>query len=83
LMSRQSNHQIQPNHQTQSRRNILDILSGYKTYIVALAMLLSGLAQMLGVDLPGFDQQSAAQLVFQALAVLFLRRGIKTDISNA
>ncbi len=71
------------NHQIQPRRNILNILSGYKTYIVALAMLITGLGQMLGVDLAGFDQQSAGQLIFQALAVLFLRRGIKSEISNS
>lgn len=76
-MAGENDHHIQP------RRNVLDILSGYKTYIVALAMLIAGLGQMLGVDLPGFDQQSAGQLIFQALAVLFLRRGIKSEISNA
>jgi len=76
-MAGESNYQIQP------RRNVLDILSGYKTYIVALAMLISGLGQMLGIDLPGFDQQSAGQLIIEALAVLFLRRGIKSEISNA
>jgi len=76
-MAGEKNYQIQP------RRNVLNILSGYKTYIVALAMLLSGIGQMLGIDLPGFDQQSAAQLVFEALAILFLRRGVKSEISNA
>jgi len=73
----------QGNYQVQTRRNGMNILSGYKTYIVALAMLIAGLGQMLGVDLAGFDQQSAGQLIFQALAVLFLRRGLKSDISKA
>ncbi|HHG90652.1 MAG TPA: acetylmuramidase [Devosia sp.] len=60
----------------------MDILSGYKTYIVALAMLIAGLGQMLGVDLPGFNGQSSGQLMIEALAILFLRKGIKSDILN-
>ncbi|VAW21849.1 hypothetical protein MNBD_ALPHA12-1605 [hydrothermal vent metagenome] len=77
IMAGQENKRMKP------RRNIMNILSGYKTYIVALAMLIAGLGQVLGVDLPGFDQQSAGQLIFQALAVLFLRRGIKGDVFKA
>ncbi len=61
----------------------MNILSGYKTYIVAIAMLIAGIGQMLGIDLPGFDGQASGQLVIEALAVLFLRRGIKNEISNA
>lgn len=74
----------QPKHsQPQQRKNPMQLLSGYKTYIVALAMLLAGISQILGIDLPGFDGQSAGQLVFQALAVLFLRRGIRNEVANA
>ncbi len=82
-MAGKRNHQVQPRYQDQKRRNGMNILSGYKTYIVALAMLIAGLGQMLGVDLAGFDQQSSGQLIFQALAILFLRRGLKSDISKA
>lgn len=46
------------------------------TYIVALAMLAAGLAQLAGVDLPGFEDKSALNLVFDALAVIFLRHGV-------
>ena len=66
-----------------TRRPKMNILSGYKTYIVAIAMLVAGIGQMLGIDLPGFDGQSSGQLIIEALAVLFLRRGIKNEISNA
>lgn len=61
----------------QPRRETMDILSGYKTYIVALAMLLAGITQLAGIDVPSFDGQSAGQLIVQALAVIFLRKGIK------
>lgn len=64
-------------------RTIMDILNGYKTYIVAAFMLLAGLAQMLGVDLPALDGSSAGHLIMEALAVLFLRKGLKGDIGRA
>ena len=62
---------------------IMTFLSGYKTYIVALAMAVAGLAQLLGVDLPSFEGQSAGHLMMEALAIVFLRQGIKTDVSSA
>jgi lysozyme family protein len=58
-------------------------LSGYKTYIVAAFMLIAGLAQVLGVDLPTLDGGSAGHLIMEALAVIFLRKGLKADIGNA
>ncbi len=61
----------------------VDILSGYKTYIVAAFMLLAGLAQMLGIDLPALDSGSAGSLVLESLAILFLRKGLKGDIGKA
>ncbi|WP_332693587.1 glycoside hydrolase family 108 protein [Devosia sp.] len=69
--------------QSTNWRSIMDILNGYKTYIVASFMLLAGLAQMLGVDLPALDGNSAGHLVMEALAVLFLRKGLKGDIGRA
>lgn len=63
--------------------HVMDVLSGYKTYIVAAFMLVAGLAQMLGVDLPALDSGSAGSLVLEALAVLFLRKGLKGDIARA
>lgn len=64
---------------TTHRRTIMDILNGYKTYLVALLMLLAGLAQVLGIDLPALDGGSAGHLIMEALAVLFLRKGIKSE----
>ena len=60
----------------------MTILSGYKTYIVAAAMLLTGIAGLLGVDIPAFDGQAPATLVMEALAFIFLRRGLKNDLGN-
>jgi len=68
--------------QTTLWSTIMDLLSGYKTYIVAIFMLLAGLAQMLGVDLPALDSASAGHLIMEALAVLFLRKGLKGDIAR-
>lgn len=67
----------------QPRRTIMDILTGYKTYIVGVLMLLAGIAQLAGVDVPGFDGQTAGQLIFEGLSVVFLRKGLKSDIGNA
>lgn len=62
--------------------SIMDILNGYKTYLVATLMLLAGVAQLLGVDLPALDGSSAGHLIMEALAVLFLRKGLKGDLGK-
>ncbi len=64
-------------------RPSMSYLSGYKTYIIAAFMVLAGLMQMLGVDLPALDGQSAGELMMEAFAIIFLRRGIRTEIGNA
>ncbi len=69
-------------NQNNNRRNPMQFLTGYKTYIVSIIMLLVGIGQVLGVSIPGFDGQSSGQLIIEALAVLFLRRGIKTEIGS-
>jgi lysozyme family protein len=61
------------------RRTIMTILSGYRTYIVAAFMILAGLAQVLGVELPALDGGSAGSLILEALAIIFLRKGLKSD----
>lgn len=63
-------------------RTLMDILNGYKTYIVAGFMLLAGLAQLLGLDLPTLEGSSGGQLIMEALAVLFLRKGLKGDLGK-
>lgn len=55
----------------------IPFLDGYKTYIIAVAMLLAGLSQLVGVELPSFDGQSAGHLVMEGFAILFLRKGLK------
>lgn len=55
----------------------IPFLDGYKTYLIAAAMVVAGLSQLLGIDIPSFDGQSAGQLIMEAFAIIFLRRGIK------
>ncbi len=61
----------------------MNFLSGYKTYIVGAFMLLAALIQFAGIELPGFENQAAMELVLQALAIIFLRKGIKSNIGGA
>ena len=61
----------------------MDVLNGYRTYIVAAFMLSAGLAQLLGIDLPALDGNAAMHLIMEALAVIFLRKGLKGDIGKA
>lgn len=55
----------------------LGFLDGFKTYLVATAMVLAAISQLVGVDLPSFEGHSAGQLLMEGLAILFLRKGIK------
>lgn len=61
----------------------MDFLSGYKTYLTGAFMLLAGVMQVLGIDLPALDGGSAGDLILEALAVIFLRQGLKGDIGRA
>jgi hypothetical protein len=63
--------------QPRSTRMNLSFLDGYKTYVVAVAMLVAAVAQLLGLDLPTFEGQAAGQLLMEGLAILFLRKGVK------
>ncbi len=75
---------INESENTQSKGNAkMDILSGYKTYIVGVLMLVSAIAQMAGVDLPGFEGQTAMQLLIEGLAVIFLRKGVETTSAGS
>jgi lysozyme family protein len=65
------------------RRTAMDILSGYKTYIVAAFMLLAGVSQILGVALPTLDGDAGGSLILEALAVIFLRKGFKNGTGSA
>ncbi|HVX82316.1 MAG TPA: glycosyl hydrolase 108 family protein [Devosiaceae bacterium] len=61
----------------------LSLLTGYKTYIVGAAMLVVGIAELLGVALPSFSDQSAGDLLMQGLAIIFLRRGITNTVAKS
>lgn len=56
----------------------MTFLAGYRTYIVAALMLLTGLAGVVGIDIPSFTGQAPGNLVMEALAFFFLRQGLKT-----
>lgn len=75
--------QSSPSTKPSNWSKTMEFLSGYKTYIVAAIMLLAGLAQVLGIDLPALDGTSAGHLIMEALAVIFLRKGFKGDIGRA
>jgi lysozyme family protein len=62
---------------TKIMRNKMFSLKGYKTYITAALMLLVGFAQLAGVDVPAFENANAGQLMMEAFAIVFLRKGIK------
>lgn len=62
---------------SKNERNKMLYLQGYKTYITAALMLLVGLAQLAGVEVPNFDQANVGQLVMEAFAIIFLRKGLK------
>ena len=62
-----------------TRRTEMNLLTGYRTYIVAAIMLLIGLAGLLGIDVPSFEGHAPASLVMEALAFIFLRKGLKAD----
>lgn len=74
---------VDPNFAPQPRKIDMNILSGYKTYILGVIMLLAGIGQLLGLDLPGFDGQTAGNLIMEGFGLIFLRKGIKTEIGNA
>ncbi|MBF0680874.1 MAG: glycoside hydrolase family 108 protein [Devosia sp.] len=68
---------------SQQRRTNMSILTGYRTYVVGAFMLIAGLAQVLGIDLPALDGGAAGHLIFEALAIIFLRKGLKGDLGRA
>jgi len=71
-----------PSHQTSKETDAMTLLAGYRSYIVAAFMLAAGLCQLVGIDLPTLDGQSAGQLIMEAFAVVFLRKGIANTIGK-
>jgi hypothetical protein len=39
-------------------------------------------AEVLGIDMPSLTSGSAGQLILEALAVIFLRKGLKGDVAK-
>ena len=74
---------VNPEFKPTQRKPIMNVFSGYKTYIVGVFMLLAGIGQLMGVDMPGFDGHVAGNLIVEALAIIFLRKGLKSEIGNA
>lgn len=56
----------------------MTFLAGYRTYIIAALMLLTGLCGLLGIDVPTFTGHAPGSLVMEALAFFFLRQGLKS-----
>lgn len=75
---------VGPARNDQSTKGVTDmsILNGNKTYIMGALMLLVGLAAMVGIDIPAFGEVSGPQLIMEALAIIFLRRGLKGDLGR-
>ncbi len=61
----------------------MNFLDGYKTYAVGVLMLLVGAAQLAGLNIPVFGEYSGTQLIMEALAIIFLRKGIKSEVGRA
>ena len=60
----------------------MTFLSGYRTYIIAGLMLITGIAGVLGLDIPNLTGQAPGDLVMQALAFFFLRQGLKVTTTG-
>ena len=56
----------------------MTFLAGYRTYIIAAIMLLTGLSGLIGIDVPSFSGHAPGSLVMEALAFFFLRQGLKS-----
>lgn len=63
--------------------NDMTLFEGYKTYAIGLLMLLVGASQLVGIEIPQFGDYSSTQLIMEALAIIFLRKGIKSEIAKA
>jgi hypothetical protein len=62
----------------------MDFLSGYKTYILAVLILLSSAAETLipGLDIPGYSM-GLGEAIMVALALVTGRGGAKADVNKA
>lgn len=61
---------------------MLNFLPGYKTYAAAFVMVLVAVLSLFGVTIPGFENIDAGHLLTEGLAIVFLRKGLKTDAGS-
>ena len=73
---------LQSPSQTEKDINEMTIFEGYKTYILGALMLVVGIAQSFGIDIAMLGEYSGPQMVMEALAIIFLRRGLKTELGK-
>ncbi|WP_417580465.1 glycoside hydrolase family 108 protein [Pelagibacterium sp.] len=73
---------LQPPSQTTKDIEEMNVFDGHKTYIIGALMLLVGIAQSVGFGIPMFGEYSGPQMIMEALAVIFLRRGLKADLGK-
>ena len=73
---------LQPPSQTEKDIKDMNVFEGYKTYIVGALMLVVGIAQSFGIDIAAFGEYSGPQMVMEALAIICLRRGLKTELGK-
>lgn len=62
---------------------MLKVLAGYKTYVAGAAMLLTGITNFIGTDLPGSEGFSPLQWVFGGIIVIAGRSALNTLIMQA
>ena len=60
----------------------MTFLTGYRTYIIAGVMFITGIAGVLGVDIPNLTGQAPGDLVMEALAFFFLRQSLKVGTTT-
>lgn len=54
---------------------MLNFLPGKKTFLTGLFMVAVGIAQVAGIDVPGFEGDGG-EMITEGLALIFLRLGI-------
>lgn len=57
--------------------NPMDWFAGYRTYAVSALMVLSGVTELVGVDVPWVEAADAGRWITEGLAFMFLRKGVK------
>ena len=59
---------------------MLDLGSGYRTYLVGLIMIAVGVARALGLDIPGFETIDPGLLITNGLSFIFVRKAISASV---